>query len=165
MNISNDIIIRELDRNSYNRWNDYVHNANDTTFFHFAEWEEVIKKSFSHDTCFLYAERNGNIEGILPLGHIRSRLFGNALISNPFCVYGGVSATSDSIREALENKAVDLASKLKVDYLELRYKDENSNNWLTKDLYVTFTKAIDPDPDKNLQAIPRRQRRMVRKAI
>jgi FemAB-related protein (PEP-CTERM system-associated) len=32
-------------------------------------------------------------------------------------------------------------------------------------LYVTFRKEIDPDPEKNLQNIPRKQRAMVRKGI
>lgn len=165
MNVTNEIKIKELDKNSYARWNEYVQSADDTTFFHLADWKDVIERSFGHDTYFIYAEKNGVIEGVLPLGHVRSLLFGNALISNPFCVYGGVSATSESIRQALENRAVEIANKLNVDYLELRNKDENNCDWETKDLYVTFTKEIDPDPDVNLQAIPRRQRRMVRKAM
>jgi FemAB-related protein (PEP-CTERM system-associated) len=33
------------------------------------------------------------------------------------------------------------------------------------DLYVTFRKAIDPDVEKNMNAIPRKQRAMVRKGI
>ena len=157
--------IKELDKSSIDKWNEYVQKADDTTFFHLAEWKDVIERSFSHDTYFIYAEKEGEIQGVLPLGHIRSRLFGNALISNPFCVYGGVSAESDEVRRALEDRAVEISNRLNVDYLELRYKDENSNDWDTKDLYVTFTKELDPDPEKNFQAIPRRQRRMVRKAL
>jgi FemAB-related protein (PEP-CTERM system-associated) len=160
-----DIEIKELDVGSIARWNEYVQNATDTTFFHLAEWKEVLERAFGHNTYFIYAEKNGKVMGVLPLGHVRSRLFGNALISNPFCVYGGASAVSDDIRQLLETRAVELANNLNVDYLELRYMDENSNDWQTKDLYVTFIKEIEPDPDKNLQAIPRRQRRMVRKAM
>jgi FemAB-related protein (PEP-CTERM system-associated) len=37
--------------------------------------------------------------------------------------------------------------------------------WPVKDLYVSFRKAICPDHDKNLKAIPRKQRAMVRKGI
>lgn len=165
MNTLIDITIKKLDKNTYSKWNEYVSNSGDATFFHLAEWKDVLEDSFGHDTYFLYAEKNGEIEGVLPLGHIQSRLFGNSLVSNPFCVYGGVSATSDAVRDALEARAVEISRKLTVDYLELRYKDDNENNWPTKNLHVTFSKEIDSDPEKNMQAIPRRQRRMVRKAI
>jgi FemAB-related protein (PEP-CTERM system-associated) len=37
--------------------------------------------------------------------------------------------------------------------------------WAHTDLYVTFRKAIDPDIEKNLNGIPRKQRAMVRKGI
>lgn len=159
------ITVKDLEKDSFAEWNEYVKQADDTTFFHLAEWKDVIERSFNHDTYFIYAEKDGVIQGVLPLGHVHSYLFGNALISNPFCVYGGVSAVSDDVRQALEKRAVEISYKLNVDYLELRYKDENSNDWDTKDLYVTFRKEIDPDPEKNFNAIPRRQRRMVRKAL
>jgi hypothetical protein len=45
----------------------------------------------------------------LPLGHIRSRLFGNALISTPFCVYGGIATQQAAARTALETAACALA--------------------------------------------------------
>jgi len=165
MDKKTNITIKKLEKNDYKKWNAFVNSADDSTFFHLAEWQDVLETSFGHDTYFIYAEINGVIEGILPLGHIQSRMFGRSLVSNPFCVYGGVSTKSDAVREALESKAVELSRKLDVDYLELRYKGENNNDWLSKDLHVTFSKEIDSDPEKNMLAIPRRQRRMVRKAI
>jgi FemAB-related protein, PEP-CTERM system-associated len=38
-------------------------------------------------------------------------------------------------------------------------------DWPSKDLYVTFRRPIDEDSEKNLLAIPRKQRAMVRKGI
>jgi len=128
-----------------------------------------------HRAHFLYAESNGIIEGVLPLGHIKSFLFGNALMSAPFCVYGGVAADSDAARVALHQAAEKLARRLGVDYLEMRNAQfalaEPSESplpndgWLAKELYVTFRKEIDPDAEKNLLAIPRKQRAVVRKGI
>ena len=41
-----------------------------------------------------------------------------------------------------------------------------NSDWVTKSgLYVGFRKAIDADPEKNMAAIPRKQRAMVRKGI
>ncbi len=102
---------------------------------------------------------------MLPLAHVRSLLFGNALVSTPFCVYGGIVASDADAFQALETAACDLARRLNVDYLELRNRARRHPEWPCKDLYVTFRKAIDPDAEKNMLAIPRKQRAMVRKGI
>ncbi len=159
------ITVHELDNASQVAWDLFVERCPEATFFHRAGWKDVIEKTFDHKTYFLYAERHGEIEGVLPLGHVKSRLFGNALISSPFCVYGGVAAASSTARHALENKAVELAENLGVDYLECRNTDLRCTDWLSKDLYVTFRKKLSTDVDENLKAIPRKQRAMVRKGI
>ncbi len=61
--------------------------------------------------------------------------------------------------------ACDLARQLGVDHLEMRNRRRQHPDWPCKDLYVTFRKAIDPDSEKNMLAIPRKQRAMVRKGI
>ena len=81
--------IRRLDAADTARWDAFVTACPEATFFHRAGWAEVLRLAFGHNAHFLYAEADGVIQGVLPLGHIRSRLFGNALISTPFCVLGG----------------------------------------------------------------------------
>lgn len=160
-----EITVSTLTPDYRERWDKFVDSCPDATFFHRAGWQEVIEKAFGHRTYYLFAERNGSIAGVLPLGHINSRLFGNALISTPFCVYGGIATQDKEVFSALESAACALAERLKVDYLEMRNREARHSGWPTKDLYVTFRKAIDPDPEKNLLAIPRKQRAMVRKGI
>ena len=74
------------------RWEAYVAGAPAATFFHRAGWRAILHEVFRHPTFFLYAERAGSIEGVLPLAQVKSRLFGNALVALPFAVYGGVVA-------------------------------------------------------------------------
>ena len=157
--------VRRLQPADAARWDEFVMGCPEATFFHRAGWQQVLERAFGHHTYYLYAEANGRIEGILPLGHLRSRLFGNALVSLPFCVYGGVAAMSEPARTALDRAARELAEQLHVDYLEFRNRAPGHGDWMTKDLYVTFRKSLDPDPEKNLLAIPRKQRAMVRKGI
>lgn len=159
------ITVRTLTPENRDQWDAYVKSCPAATFFHLSGWQEVIEKAFGHKTHFLYAERNGRIAGVLPLGHIRSRLFGNALISTPFCVYGGIATEDAAVIPELEAAACALADSLKVDYLEMRNREVRHADWPGKDLYVTFRKSIDPDPEQNLLAIPRKQRAMVRKGI
>jgi FemAB-related protein (PEP-CTERM system-associated) len=147
------------------RWDDFVAGCPQATFFHRAGWQTVLREAFDHATHFLYAEAGGGIEGVLPLVHIRSRLFGHALVSLPFAAYGGVAANGEAAADALESEAQALAQRLGVAHLELRNREVRHADWPTSDLYVTFRKALSADADANLAAIPRKQRAMVRKGI
>ena len=159
------IEVKSLGASDYGRWDAFVHDCPDATFFHLAAWRDVIERAFGHKMYYLYAEVGGRIKGVLPLGRVQSRLFGDALVSNPFCVYGGIAAVTDSARQALENASSELARKFNVDYLEMRNLSKGNSTWPGKDLYYTFRKPLHSDPEKNMQEIPRKQRAMVRKGI
>ncbi len=146
-------------------WNAFVEANPDGTFFHLAEWQDVLRRAFGHRLHYLLAERGGEITGVLPLAEVKSLLFGHALVSTPFCVYGGIVAADAASHAALTSAACELAQRLGVDHLEMRNRHRQHPEWPSKDLYVTFRKAFTPDPEKNLAAIPRKQRAVVRKGI
>lgn len=147
-------------------WDAFVLAEPDATFFHRIGWKHVLERAFGHRTHFLLAERDGKVEGVLPLAEIDSRLFGHSLISTPFCVYGGIIAATPEAREALDQHAQALAQDLGVGHLEYRDRDARAHpDWPGTDLYVTFRKVLDPEVEKNMLAIPRKQRAMVRKGI
>jgi FemAB-related protein (PEP-CTERM system-associated) len=153
------------DRENARRWDEFVHACREATFFHRAGWQDIVSGVFRHPAYFLYAERDGAIEGVLPLAHVKSLLFGNALVSLPFAVVGGVAAEGDAAARALENEAQAIARELRVDHLELRNSTRRHADWPLQDLYVRFRKDLLPDVEDNLLAIPRKQRAMVRKGI
>ena len=155
-----------LDDAQFERWERFVDGTPDATFFHKAGWKRAIETSFGHTCYFLYAETGGEISGILPLVHVKSRLFGNSLVSTGFTVGGGPVVTDPSAQTALDERAVALADELGVDFIEYRVRTPLHTDWVRKPgLYVGFQKEIDGDPEKNLQEIPRKQRAMVRKGI
>lgn len=147
------------------RWDRFVESCPEATFFHRSGWRTIIENVFGHEAHYLMAESSEGIEAVLPLGRIKSRLFGDALISVPFGVYGGAAAHDESARRLLEDEAEALALDLGVDYLEMRNRRSHRADWPTKDLYVTFRKTLHPEPEANLKAIPRKQRAMVRKGM
>jgi FemAB-related protein (PEP-CTERM system-associated) len=147
-------------------WDAFVLALPEATFFHRFGWKRVIEQAFGHRTHLLLAERDGRIEGVLPLAEIKSRLFGHSLVSLPFCVYGGIAAATLEARDQLDQRAQSLAAELGVGHLEYRDRDVDSHaDWPGSDLYVTFRKELDADVEKNMLAIPRKQRAMVRKGI
>ena len=146
-------------------WDAFVMACPQATFFHRSAWQQVMRDVFRHDTHYLFAVEGNRIRGVLPLAHVRSVLFGNALTSLPFAAYGGVAADDEACAAALEREAEALARRLGVQHLELRQLERRHDDWPRQELYVTFRKAILPDEEANMLAIPRKQRAMVRKGI
>lgn len=157
--------VRAMQSQDAARWDEFVFNCPQATFFHRAGWRTVLEQAFGHRTHYLLAERAGQLVGVLPLTEIKSRLFGHALISNVFCVYGGIAAMDHAARDALDSAAQNLARELGVGHLEYRQLQPLHQDWPRQDLYFTFRKAIEPEVEANMLAIPRKQRAMVRKGI
>jgi FemAB-related protein (PEP-CTERM system-associated) len=148
------------------RWDEFVIAAPDATFFHRAGWRKIFEDVLRLKSHYMIAERNGKIAGVLPLVHQKSILFGNALISVPFCVEGGPLAVDAAARSALDGAAITLMEERRASYVEFRSRKAFRPGWSAKsNLYATFSRTIVPDNNANLQAIPRKQRAVVRKAL
>jgi FemAB-related protein (PEP-CTERM system-associated) len=146
-------------------WDAFVQSHPEGTFFHLASWRKVIAESFGHRTHFLELREGAALKGVVPLVEVRSRLFGHALISNAFCVGGGVLAADDDARTRLLSEIEHLGRELGVEYVELR-NSSNAPGWIARDdLYTNFERVMEVDEQKNLLQIPRKQRAVVRKAI
>jgi len=158
--------IERLDDASCARWDAFVQASPAATFFHLSGWTRTVEQVLGHRAHCLYAvDGDGAIQGVLPMSHVRSRLFGNALISVAFAVYGGIAAATRQAAAALDAAARELAEELAVDWLELRHLDARETDAVVDTLHVTFRKPIPGDAEANLEAIPRKQRAMVRKGI
>lgn len=149
-----------------NRWDQFVSDCALGTFFHLSGWKRVIESVYKHSPHYLYAERNGEIVGVLPLVEQRSKLFGHALISTPFCVYGGVAADDEEAMLFLEDAAIALAESLSVEYLELRYPFERNNPKLTKKCaHSTFGTELADNDEGILAAVKKKQRAVIRHSL
>ncbi len=165
--IMNDSVrIETLDDSATEDWDSYVRRDPDATFFHLSGWRTIIERGMGHRAHYLYAvNAEERVVGVFPLGQIKSMVFGNALISVPFCVRGGVCAETPAAHDALVAAGMELARDLGVDYLEVRGGKALGEDWKTKHLYVNFSRPIEEDEESNMLAIPRKQRAMVRKGI
>jgi FemAB-related protein (PEP-CTERM system-associated) len=159
------IVVRPFAEGDEAAWDAYVLQHANATFFHRIGWRTLLTDVMRHRTHYLVAERGGRWAGVLPLAEVRSRLFGHALASLPFAVYGGALGDGADVLAALDAEALRLARHLGVQHLELRQRHAVHADWPRQDLYVTFRRPLAPDPEANLLAIPRKQRAMVRKAI
>ncbi len=161
-----DLSIEYLEPDQVSLWDAFVDRSPEATFFHRAGWKRVIEYSFGHRCYFLYAWSGGEVRGVLPLVHIKSRIFGNSLISNAFCVRGGPIGADRNALRSLNAAATGLARDLGVDYLEYRSPSPVHPDWACNgDLYASFSRQLDPDPDRALLAIPRKRRAEIRKGM
>jgi FemAB-related protein (PEP-CTERM system-associated) len=158
-------VVRPFVPSDAQRWEAYVDACAESSFFHRIGWREIIEDVFRHRTHYRIAERHGQIVGVLPLAEVKSRFFGHALVSLPFCVYGGPAADDADAARSLVDAASDLARSLDVEHLEIRNRIVRCPAWPRQELYVTFRRTISPDSEANFLAIPRKQRAMVRKGM
>jgi len=161
---SAEIVVKEFASGDAVRWDAFVERCADATFFHRSGWRQVIESVFRHQTHYLYAERAGEIVGILPLAHVTTLLFGSSLASLPFCTYGGAAVIDPEARGALHRRARELAASLAVSHLELRYREVTEPDWPRQDLYVAFRKDLLADVDDKMTPLPFKRRNKVRKA-
>jgi len=147
-------------------WDDFVRSTAGGTFFHLSSWAKIFPAIFGHSIHYLMARRGGELVGILPLVHQKSRLFGNALMAAPFLVEGGPLVRDDEAKAALDQAAIALKHKVGAQYIEFRSRTASRPHWQArKGLYATFKRPLSANDEDNLLAIPRKQRAVVRKTL
>ncbi len=126
-------------------WDRFATDHGNGCPYQLSAWTEVIARSYSHDTAYLIAmsaRGDANVKvtrinddagkagrdaigddivlGVLPLVHIKHWLFGNSLVSMPFCDAGGILARDGLVERKLVEHGLRIANALHVPVLELR---------------------------------------------
>lgn len=124
--------------NDPSRWDSYVSSMPEASSQHQWGWRYAIEETFGHKAYYLSATDNGSFMGILPLVHIKSRIFGNSLVSLPFFSYGGVLASTSCAAASLIDAAERLAHDVGAQHIEMRQGSELSTAWTDRAPKVTM---------------------------
>ncbi len=157
--------IYTLNKKDETAWDDYVLNHPDSTFYHQIGWKNVVEKSYGHKPIYLVAKEDNSIKGILALFLMKSRIFGNKLVSVPFAPYGGVIADNQKIEKALIEQAKEITDKWNADYLELRQFDIKQTELVSNNNYYTSILNLERNPSIIWNECRKSMRRYVRKAV
>ena len=142
------INISEIKKENKGQWDSYVKSHLMGNIYQLSGWKDVIQNAYGHKTYYLMAtHKNTNdpstksqysnrIVGILPLIHIKHILFGNSLISIPFCDMGGILADNEEIERKLLHEAIEMGKRLDTSNIEIR-------NLNTLKSMVSINKKID----------------------
>lgn len=160
-----EVIVRFVRSSDEFAWTKFVNESNDATAFHQWGWQQVISQVHKHENKSLVALRGSDVVGLLPLFRNKTVFFGHSFSSSPFCPYGGPIGLDNQVREKLTQFALADSTSEGARFLELRHLNNPVEGAQTQDVYVTFRKTLDADHEKNMLAIPRKQRAMVRKGI
>jgi FemAB-related protein (PEP-CTERM system-associated) len=140
----------------------FVRAHPEATPFHLPEWGEAVARGCGQRGITLVAEQgDGSLAGVLPLTHVRSPLFGQALVSCGFAVDGGALGAG----APLASGARALAEELGCPSVELRGGAAPAGWDVDDTTYLGFARDLAADDEAQLLAIPRKQRAEVRKAL
>lgn len=137
------------------------------TPFHRPAWMTAVARATANPVHMLAAVApSGKIVGLLPLHHVRSRLFGQALVSSAFAVDGGLLTNDPAARVALGRAAQQLGADLGGLSVELRGGVSPGDDWTSRsDGHLGFVRPLAADDEAELLAVPRKHRAELRKAL
>jgi FemAB-related protein (PEP-CTERM system-associated) len=144
----------------------YIAARDDARLFHHPGWSRAVERGCGARAYYLVAENDeGEICGLLPLSEVRSRLFGNSMVSAGFGVGGGIVADDDATADRLSEAAWGLAIGQGCDSVELR-GGILPGGWPLQDgVYAEFAMDLAGDEEAILKSITRRQRAEVRRGL
>lgn len=134
------------------------------TFFHQSAWERAVEDVFGHQNRDLLAFRGDELVGVLPLMKTPGFLTGSHLLSVPYAVYGGALGKTEDDCQALLESAVQMAERIGVGRLELRYLHDPGPELPGTQLYWTFIRELPENEEDVLKRMPKKARAEARKA-
>ena len=162
--LDRDLIVSPLDEvaGGAAAWDGFVARAEGNTFCHLAGWREILNDVLGAECLYWVATAGGEIEGVLPLVRVRSRLFGHYLVSLPFLNYGGPLG-STTARTRLTQDAVSEALRSRTDLLELRTRDARDLQLPVSSRKITVILDLPPTRDDLWKGFTSKLRNQIRR--
>ncbi len=155
--------IREFQPVDRDRVGAFLENSGNSTVYHHPGWKAVVENTFRHPFHYLVAESEGRVRGVLPLVHIRSRLFGNYMVSLPYFNYGGPCASDLETRGELLRESVRLAGRAKARFVEFRSLDRWENEMPVKTGKVSMVLSLPTSSEELWESFPSKLRSQIRR--
>ncbi len=131
---------------------------------HRPAWSEMLQADLGYEVPYLVAREGDEVRGVLPLTHVRSRLFGNRMVSQAFGNYGGLLTANDEAQRALFEEAVELATERGCESIEFRNIDPLPYDLALREGKMCMHLPLAADPDNLWKTFKPKVRNQVRKA-
>ena len=142
----------------------FLRGSDAASAYHDYRWIGVVEKSFGHGCYYLVChDPDGTAAGTLPLVHMKSRMFGNFLVSMPYFNYGGVCADQPAVRDILIGEAVRTARELGASHIEFRQELPLDNGFPVKTRKVSMRLPLPGSGADLWKSFPSKLRSQIRK--
>jgi hypothetical protein len=146
-------------------WDEFVQESAGVIAWHAYHWADFLAKHCGAEFYPLAVYDGPKIRGILPLYRIRTLRSGEALISIPHFVAGGIVAESSDVQRALLDRTIEISKQLKISHITLKqYKLKLSGPLCTDENYYNRELEMSPDIDQVWRSIPETNRAKVEEA-
>ena len=123
------MIVKKIDKENERLYQDFIEENPEAKIQHTLKWKEAIEKTYKNCKAYYYLLINNKIKKIkviFPFFLIKSKLFGNRLISQPFLDFGGPVGKIDKnnfkiIFDEIKN------GQLKLEHIEIRFNNFQPN--------------------------------------
>lgn len=166
-----------LESNNATEWNRLVASSHCASAYHLWEWGETLSQTYGYKKHYLVSKLDNEIAGVFPLIHVQSTLFGNRLISLPFCEYGGIvlrlglkPEEANQAIKSLTDVTNEFASSIGAEYIEVReplvLRDAfHVSGYAEFQVYTTFRIDLSRGTKQLWSGLRKNTRNAVRKAI
>jgi serine/alanine adding enzyme len=146
-------------------WDAFVAEEPSASVYHGYSWRRLVHSVFGHQTLYFAARERAKVVGVLPLVRLKSRLFGDFLVSVPYFNYGGVVARSPQICDELLRHAKQAAQLLGVSHIELRHREAGQHTWPARTDKVSMLLKLPATAEALQKALPSKLRSQIKRPL
>jgi len=146
-------------------WDSFVSRHPAARCCHLSAWKRIVERAFGHSTYYLVSEsEDRRVDGVFPMVRLRSRLFGDFLVSVPYLNYGGPCAESEGGFRELMAAGSATAASLGVKHLEIRTETGTDYGLPIKSAKVSMRLEVPGSPDVLWKQLGTKLRSQVKRA-
>ena len=156
--------IRQLNSQTTEAWNRYAAAHPRGTLYHTTRWRDLVTRLYRYETYYLHAtDTTESIVGILPLVRLKSRLFGDFMVSLPQVNFGGAIGDDETTEQALMIRAGEIAEERGVEHIEFRDMTPRAGDWPCRTDKVLMERALPPSKEQLWKALGSKLRAQIRR--
>jgi FemAB-related protein (PEP-CTERM system-associated) len=114
------MIIKWAEDADQKRWDEFILNHPNASPYHLFAWRKTIAAAYKHKCIYLYAAKNEEILGVLPLVHLHFPAIINEMVSLPFCDVGSCIVANEEAQDLLLKEAIHYPEKNKTKKFQVR---------------------------------------------
>lgn len=158
-------VVRKIPHGEMQHWDAWVRDVPGASIYHLGAWRNVINEVFGHRSIYLASlDTASKCDGMLPLVQMKSRLFGNFLVSLPYLNGGGAIAADEVVRSGLIRTANEIAAESGCTHVEFRQTEDLGLDLPVRTDKVKMVLELPDSVDSYSKAIGSKRRSQVNRA-